>query len=245
MATPKRGPRLGAGPAHQQLMLSNLASDLFRHGRVKTTVAKAKTLRPYAERLITKAKQGDLHARRQALSKLRDRDVVAYLFEDVGPRFADRDGGYTRILKLGPRRGDNAPMAIIELVEQGVEHGDDVIEESKQGRMRGLFGRRRRQRQPEAAGAALFDDFADEAEEEEELDDEQVADAIAQATGQRPDLGGTVEDDEAAPADKGAGEVDDEPVDDEPVDEAVDEPVDEADAERDDEAEPDDDTKGA
>ncbi len=188
MATPKRGPRLGSGPAHQEMILANLASDLFRHGRVRTTVAKAKTLRPYAERLITKAKRGDLHARRQVLSKLRDRDVVAYLFEDVGPRFADRDGGYTRILKLGPRRGDNAPMALIELVEQGEEHGDDVIEESKQGRMRGMFGRRRRRAvQPDAATGTLVDDLVDE-DEDADLDDEQVADAIAQATGQRPDL---------------------------------------------------------
>lgn len=144
MPTPKKGPRLGAGPKHQKHMLANLARDLFTHGRIRTTHAKARTLRPYAERLITKAKRGDLHARRQVLSTLRDRDVVAYLFEDVAPRFADRPGGYTRILKLGPRPGDNAPMALIELVEQGSDAGEDVIEESKQRRSRGLFGRRRR-----------------------------------------------------------------------------------------------------
>ena len=168
MPTPKRGPRLGAGPAHQKQLLANLASDLFRHGRVKTTEAKAKALRPYAERLITKAKAGDLHARRQVLSKLHDRDVVAYLFEDVAPRFADRNGGYTRILKLGPRPGDNAPMAIIELVEQGHQAGDEVIEDAKQSRSRGLFGRRRRrQPEPEAGvGTALLDDLAAEADEE-------------------------------------------------------------------------------
>ncbi|MBW3620297.1 MAG: 50S ribosomal protein L17 [Actinobacteria bacterium] len=142
MPTPKRGPRLGGGAAHQKMMLSNLASDLFRHGRIKTTETKAKTLRPYAEKLITKAKAGDLPARRQVLAKLRDRDVVAYLFEDVAPRFADRNGGYTRILKLGPRPGDNAPMAIIELVEQSAQRGEDVIEEGKRQRSRGLFGRR-------------------------------------------------------------------------------------------------------
>jgi large subunit ribosomal protein L17 len=142
MPTPKRGPRLGSGPAHQRHLLSNLASDLFRHGRIKTTEAKAKTLRPYAEKLITKAKAGDLPARRQVLSKLHDRDVVAYLFEDIAPRFADRNGGYTRILKLGPRPGDNAPMAIIELVEQAATSGEDVIEEGKRQRSRGLFGRR-------------------------------------------------------------------------------------------------------
>ncbi len=175
MPTPKRGPRLGGGPAHQKLLLSNLASDLFRHGHVRTTEAKAKTLRPYAEKLITKAKQGDLHARRQVIAKLRDRDVVAYLFEDVAPRFADRDGGYTRILKVGPRRGDNAPMAIIELVERGEGSGEEAIEESKAGRSRGLFGRRRRTSDaPVGAGAPAID----------VEDDEQVAAAIARATGQ-------------------------------------------------------------
>lgn len=116
MPAPKRGPRLGGGPAHQRQLLANLASDLFRHGQIRTTLAKAKLLRPYAERLLTKAKRGDLHARRQVLADLRDRDVVAYLFEEVAPRFADRDGGYTRILKLGPRKGDNAPMALIEQI---------------------------------------------------------------------------------------------------------------------------------
>lgn len=177
MPSPKRGPRLGSGPTHQRLLLANLASDLFRHGRITTTESKAKTLRPYAERLITKARQGDLHARRQVLSKLRDRDVVAYLFEEIGPRFADRNGGYTRILKLGPRSGDNAPMAIIELVDQGEQTGDDAIEESKQTRSRGLFGRRRRrQPEPEAGvGTALLDDLAagaeDAADEEDELDE--------------------------------------------------------------------------
>jgi large subunit ribosomal protein L17 len=145
MPTPKRGPRLAGGPAQQKSMLRNQATELFRHGRIRTTEARAKLLRPYAEKLITKAKAGDLHRRRQVLSELRDRDVVAYLFEEIGPRFADRNGGYTRILKLGPRAGDNARMVIIELVDRGTgESGEEVIEESKAGRSRGLFGRRRR-----------------------------------------------------------------------------------------------------
>jgi large subunit ribosomal protein L17 len=189
MPTPKRGPRLGGGPAHQKHLLAGLASDLFRHGRITTTEAKAKALRPYAERLITKGKQGDLAARRAVLAKLRDRDVVAYLFEDVAPRFADRNGGYTRIIKLAPRKGDNARMVIIELVEQGDAAGHEVIEESKQGRMRGLFGRRRRA-SAEAAGVgtgtALLEDVEladDEAAEFDVEDDEQVAAAIAEATG--------------------------------------------------------------
>jgi large subunit ribosomal protein L17 len=205
MPSPKRGPRLGAGPAHQKLLLANLASDLFRHGRIKTTETKAKTLQPYAERLITKAKQGDLHARRQVLSKLRDRDVVAYLFEEVAPRFAERNGGYTRVLKLGPRAGDNAPMALIELVEQGTEGGDEAIEEAKQSRSRGLFGRRRR-RQPEAeagVGTALLDDLAADADEEEP-----EAGDLAEAA-EAGDESVTDEDEVAAdaPADDPAAEV--------------------------------------
>lgn len=119
MPTPKRGPRLGGNAAHQKHILANLATELFRHGRITTTQAKARALRPYAERLITKAKRGDLHARRLVLATLHDRDVVANLFEVVGPRFAERDGGYTRILKLEPRKGDRAEMAMIELVDRG------------------------------------------------------------------------------------------------------------------------------
>jgi large subunit ribosomal protein L17 len=119
MPTPTRGPRLGGNAAHQRHILANLATELFRHGRITTTEAKARLLRPYAEKLITKAKRGDLHARRLVLAKLHDRDVVAHLFEEVAPRFAGRAGGYTRILKLDPRKGDNARMALIELVKDG------------------------------------------------------------------------------------------------------------------------------
>jgi large subunit ribosomal protein L17 len=161
MPTPKRGPRLGGGPAHQRHILANQASDLFRHGRITTTQAKAKQLRPYAERLITKAKRGDLASRRAVLAQLRgDRDVVAYLFDEVAPRFADRNGGYTRTLKLGPRQGDNTPMVIIELVDRGVVSGDEVIEEAKAGRSRGLFGRRRKataEAPVAAAGTTVLD----------------------------------------------------------------------------------------
>ena len=117
MPTPTKGPRLGGSPAHERLMLANLATALFEHGRITTTETKAKRLRPYAEHLITFGKRGDLHARRQVLKVLRDKSVVHTLFAEIGPRYADRPGGYTRITKLGPRKGDNAPMAIIELVE--------------------------------------------------------------------------------------------------------------------------------
>src|SRR6201995_768341 len=118
MPTPTKGPRLGSGPAHERLMLANLATSLFEHDRITTTEAKAKRLRPLAEKLITFAKRGDLHARRQVMTVIRDKDVVHKLFAEVGPKFAERPGGYTRIVKTGPRKGDNAPMAIIELVEE-------------------------------------------------------------------------------------------------------------------------------
>lgn len=117
MPTPPKGPRLGGGPAHERLILANLATSLFEHGSITTTETKARRLRPLAERLITKAKRGDLHARRQVLRVIRDKGVVHVLFEEIGPRYAGRPGGYTRITKIGPRKGDNAPMAIIELVE--------------------------------------------------------------------------------------------------------------------------------
>ncbi|KIH97742.1 50S ribosomal protein L17 [Streptomonospora alba] len=119
MPTPTKGPRLGAGPAHERHMLANLATSLFQHGRIKTTETKAKRLRPYAEKLITLGKRGDLHARRQVLAKITDKAVVHELFTEIGPRYENRPGGYTRITKIGPRKGDNAPMAVIELVEAG------------------------------------------------------------------------------------------------------------------------------
>jgi large subunit ribosomal protein L17 len=118
MPTPTKGPRLGGSPAHERLMLANLATSLFRYGKITTTEVKAKRLRPLAEQLITKAKRGDLHARRRVLTVVRDRDVVYALFDEIAPRYTNRNGGYTRIVKTGPRKGDAAPMAVIELVEE-------------------------------------------------------------------------------------------------------------------------------
>jgi large subunit ribosomal protein L17 len=118
MPTPTKGPRLGGSPAHQKLMLANLATSLFEHGRITTTEARARRLRPVAEKLITFAKRGDLHARRQVLTVVRDKSVVHTLFTEIGPSFAERQGGYTRITKIGPRKGDAAPMAVIELVTE-------------------------------------------------------------------------------------------------------------------------------
>jgi large subunit ribosomal protein L17 len=121
MPTPTRGTRLGGSAAHQRLILANLASQLFEHGRILTTEAKAKRLRPLAEKLITKAKRGDIHSRRLVLTTVRDKGVVHTLFTEIAPSLADREGGYTRITKVGPRKGDNAPMALIELVRESVE----------------------------------------------------------------------------------------------------------------------------
>jgi large subunit ribosomal protein L17 len=121
MPAPAKGARLGGSAAHQRLILANLASQLFEHGRIVTTEAKAKRLRPLAEKLITKAKRGDIHARRLVLTTVRDKGVVHTLFTEIAPSLADREGGYTRITKVGPRKGDNAPMAVIELVTESVE----------------------------------------------------------------------------------------------------------------------------
>ena len=118
MPKPTKGPRLGGSSSHQKALLANLATSLFEHGRITTTEPKARALRPYAEKLITHAKKGALHNRREVLKKIRDKDVVHTLFAEIGPFFADRNGGYTRIIKVEPRKGDNAPMAVIELVRE-------------------------------------------------------------------------------------------------------------------------------
>jgi large subunit ribosomal protein L17 len=133
MPTPTKGSRLGGGPAHERLILANLATALFEHDRITTTEAKAKRLRPLAEKLITFAKRGDLHARRQVMTVIRDKDVVHKLFAEIGPNMAERPGGYTRILKLNPRKGDNAPMAIIEIVES-VTEAQAVVKEGERAR---------------------------------------------------------------------------------------------------------------
>lgn len=120
MPTPTKGARLGGSPAHERIILANLATSLFEHGRITTTEAKARRLRPYAERLITKARRGDLHNRRQVATVIRDKDVLHHLFADIGPRFVNRPGGYVRIVKLGLRKGDSASVVVIELVDGDV-----------------------------------------------------------------------------------------------------------------------------
>ena len=131
MPTPKKGPRLGSGPAHERLLLANLATSLFEHDRITTTEAKAKRLRPLAERMITFAKKGDLHNRRKVMTVIRDKSVVHKLFTEIAPDVADREGGYTRVVKIAPRNGDNAPMAVIELVREPVARKAVVTEATR------------------------------------------------------------------------------------------------------------------
>ena len=127
MPKPTKGPRLGGSSSHQKALLANLATSLFEHGRIKTTEPKARALRPYAEKLITHAKKGTLHNRREVLKKIRDKDVVHTLFAEIGPFFADRNGGYTRIIKVEARKGDNAPMAVIELVREKTVTSEEAL----------------------------------------------------------------------------------------------------------------------
>ncbi len=210
MPTPTKGPRLGSGPSHERLMLANLATSLFEHDRITTTEAKAKRLRPLAERLITFAKRGDLHARRQVMTVVRDKDVVHKLFAEIGPKFAERAGGYTRIVKIGPRKGDNAPMAIIELVE-AVTAAQAVVKEGERARgtrsaaKKAPAGRTRELAEDAAAESATAAAVAaDDTATDETTADETTAD---ETTAEEPTA---VAADETA-VDGGADEAGDEP----------------------------------
>ncbi len=152
MPTPTKGARLGGSPAHERLMLANLATALFEHGKITTTEAKAKRLRPLAERLITLAKRGDLHARRRVLTVVRDKGVVHELFTEIAPSYSGRPGGYTRITKIGPRKGDNAPMAVIELVEPLAEQ---VVAEATGATKRAAKEKAAKAAAPAAASASV------------------------------------------------------------------------------------------
>jgi large subunit ribosomal protein L17 len=188
MPTPTKGPRLGGSSSHQRHILANLATALFEHGRITTTEAKARRLRPVAERLITFAKRGDLHARRRVLTLVTDKSVVHTLFTDIGPSYATRPGGYTRITKIGPRKGDAAPMAVIELVRDEVQVSAP---------------RRRRVRRPAAAAPAAPAPEATEpvdaetapADTEEGADAALDADTAPAADADAEALGDAAEDD--------------------------------------------------
>lgn len=178
MPKPTKGPRLGGGPAHERLLLANLAAALYTHKSIKTTETKAKRLRPLAERLITFAKRGDLHARRRVLSVIGDKDVVHTLFTEIAPLVADRDGGYTRITKVGNRKGDNAPMAVIELVLEPVTKKASSSKASA----------------PAAAAPAAEEAPAEEAAAEETTADEApAADESADAGAESPEEGAAAE----------------------------------------------------
>jgi large subunit ribosomal protein L17 len=176
MPSPAKGARLGGSPAHERHILANLATALFEHGRITTTEAKARRLRPVAERLITKAKRGDLHARRQVLSTISDKSVVHVLFTEIGPRYGNRNGGYTRIVKIGPRKGDNAPMAVIELVEPLAEQ---VVAEAQSATRRAA-----KKTSPAKKAAAP----AAAAAEDADITPEPAADSTAEVTGATADV---------------------------------------------------------
>jgi large subunit ribosomal protein L17 len=163
MPTPRKGARLGGSPAHQRHILANLATALFEHGRITTTETRARVLRPVAEKLITKARKGDLHNRREVLKTIRDKSVVHTLFTEIAPTFAERPGGYTRITKLGPRKGDNAPMAVIELVTEAY-----TPTEAKQPKHR----KATKASEPAAAPAAEVEQPAEDAPAEVEAPNE-------------------------------------------------------------------------
>jgi large subunit ribosomal protein L17 len=176
MPQPKKGARLGGSPAHQKLMLANLAKSLFEHDKITTTEAKARALRPYAERLITKAKKGDLHNRRQVLAVLRDKDIVFRLFDEIAPNYANRPGGYTRIVKAGNRKGDNAPMAVIELVE-ALTVQQTAVREAEAATRRSV---KEQAAKPEAPAAAEADAPAEADAAEAQAEDATVVEAEAE-----------------------------------------------------------------
>jgi len=197
MPTPTKGPRLGGGPAHERLILANLATALFEHGRITTTEAKAKRLRPLAERLITKAKRGDLHARRQVLAVIRDKSVVHELFTEIGPRYEARHGGYTRITKIGPRKGDNAPMAVIELVEALTVQQAAVVE--AEAATKRTAKKAPAKKAPAKKSAAAKAEAEETAAEADETDTTEAAEEVEEV--EEVETAGEVEADEADEAD--------------------------------------------
>jgi large subunit ribosomal protein L17 len=237
MPQPKKAARFGGNPAHHNMILANLATELIRHGRVRTTLAKARNVQPLAEKMITFGKRGDIHARRQVLRVIRDKDVVHKLFADVGPAFAERNGGYTRVLKLGNRKGDAAPMALIELVAGVAVEGVGDLEE--QPRRRWSLRRRKGStlstsaRETAEERQAAIDRGEDvEGEYADDVEDMEMAEAVPVGTldddtGTDPDAG--VQADPAEVEARLAAQ-----------DSEVDAPVEDSDASDDDDAEADD-----
>jgi large subunit ribosomal protein L17 len=212
MPTPTKGHRLGGSPAHERHILANLATALFQHGRITTTEAKARRLRPVAERLITFAKRGDLHARRHVLTVVTDKGVVHQLFTEIAPEFSERDGGYTRITKIGPRKGDNAAMAVIELVR-----GEPV---AAKPRRRARRAEPRTAEAPAAAtaaataAAAAEDEAAEAPAEATEATEADEADAVQDVADEADVDEADVAEADVAEDDAEAGDEDDEPAED-------------------------------
>ncbi|WP_020143205.1 50S ribosomal protein L17 [Terracoccus sp. 273MFTsu3.1] len=173
MPTPTKGPRVGGGPAHERLILANLATSLFEHDKITTTAAKAKRLRPLAERLITFAKRGDLHARRRVLTVVRDKGVVHRLFAEIAPDMAARDGGYTRITKIAARKGDNAPMVVIELVREPLSAKKATVKEAEAATKRAA-------KQSESKQAAADTKAAEDAEKAEATEATEATEAAVE-----------------------------------------------------------------
>jgi large subunit ribosomal protein L17 len=186
MPTPTKGARFGGSASHEKLLLANLATALFEHGKITTTHAKAKRLRPLAEKLVTFAKRGDLHAKRQVSTVVRDQDVVAHLFAEIGPRYAERPGGYTRITKLGPRKGDNAPMAQIELVES-LTVAQEALGEAESARRGRRIGRTNVTGSTAEAAAALASESPTAAAVAERADAEAASEELTAADVTGPD----------------------------------------------------------
>jgi large subunit ribosomal protein L17 len=205
MPKPTKGPRLGGSSSHQKAILANLATALFEHGRIKTTEPKARALRPYAEKLITHAKKGTLHNRREVLKKIRDKDVVHSLFAEIGPFFADRNGGYTRIIKVEPRKGDNAPMAVIELVQEKT-----VTSEAERARRSGASKAAAKKAAPKPAAEA--EEVA--AEAEPEIAEAETTESVeADATTPEPQAEAEAAEPEAAEPEAAEPEAEDEDAD--------------------------------
>ncbi|MDT5194462.1 MAG: large subunit ribosomal protein [Mycobacterium sp.] len=204
MPKPTKGPRLGGSSSHQKALLANLATSLFEHGRIKTTEPKARALRPYAEKLITHAKKGTLHNRREVMKKIRDKDVVHTLFAEIGPFFSDREGGYTRIIKVEARKGDNAPMAVIELVREKT-----VTDEANRARRASASKKAAPAKAAPAADEAPVEETAAaEAPVEETVDEVKAEDAAIEdaqtAEAETAEVEAEVEAEENADSDKDA-----------------------------------------
>ncbi|MGB0961456.1 MAG: 50S ribosomal protein L17 [Mycobacterium sp.] len=203
MPKPTKGPRLGGSSSHQKALLANLATSLFEHGRITTTEPKARALRPYAEKLITHAKKGTLHNRREVMKKIRDKDVVHVLFAEIGPFFADRNGGYTRIIKVENRKGDNAPMAVIELVrEKTVTSEADRARRSRSGGDSGSRAAASTATQPDAAEQAGAEEPIAEGSPELESVDEAKSEDSALEEAQAAEAEAAEDAAEAGDADK-------------------------------------------